>query len=337
MDVSVDVIERVSGVGKCEARRIKKFKTIEEEFEDRNDRGHPPVPLLQIIQEGRGNSKKYKVLSFGEANHPNEPRMQFMKDYFEDRILSILTKDEGDPSGVYRVQLHDSCSYLPRGDEFHDVLAFGRNKDANTALLADPYLVSGYANNMLGEPDVIPWASKASKVVFAGSTTGNMDPTQNIRVKACVWALDHPDETDFRITSVVQMNPFVAQRSFPQMKDTIAPHMSQHSQFRNQFVANIVGNTACWSRVPMILKSKSVMFHVPHDDVTWYSSLIKANEHYVACDTFEEFLTNRVKYTNLPMECARISCNANLLADTYMHTQIADVYTTSLLCSIEGA
>lgn len=334
--IDMQTRDRVCDLARKEAQRIKKFKTIEEEEEDRIDKDHPPVPRLQITLEGRGKNTKYTLVSFGEKDHPNEARMNFLKDYFSLRILNNL-EEGADPSGVYRVQLHDSCTYLSRGNDYCDVLTFGRDGHAKTALLADPYLVSGFADNMLGSPDTLPWISKASKVIFAGSTTGDIDPILNTRVKACVWALDHQDVTDFRITSVVQMNPFDVQRKVPQMKYIIAPHIAPNFQFKFKFIANIMGNTACWSRVPMILKSQSVMFHVPHEDVTWYSSLIKNDEHYVACETFDEFLTNRIRYTHLPMECARITDNANQFVKSYLSPDMADSYTTSLLCSVEGA
>lgn len=316
-----------------EARRIRKFRDREEEADDRMDRGLPEVPLLHISRTG---SDRWTVRSSGEAGHPNEARMPFIRDWIEREVLTALGGDKTDVSGTYRLQLHDSCSYLPRASEFRDVLSFGRVEDdqgSTIARIPDPFQVSGYG---LGAVDDIPWHRKQSKVVFAGSTTGDTDPGKNARILACLWALGHPEETDFRISAVVQMRPFDVCTQVPCMADILAPHLPPEFQFRNRFIANIVGNTACWSRVPMVLGSGSVMFHMPHADTAWYYPAMVPGLHYVECVSHDEILRNRLACLADEAGCQRMTATAKAFKARYLTREAAVQFACRLLSDVKG-
>lgn len=319
--------DRVHALASAEAGRIRKFRDAEEEEGDRRDLGLPAVPLLHV---SRSFSGSWTVSSSGEHGHPNEPRMPFIRDWIARDVL--LPSTEGDPTGTYRLQLHDACSYLPRGADFQNVLSFGRTPGACVAMFPDPYQASGY----LGEEAVIddvPWEAKRPTVVFAGSTTGHTDPDKNARVLACLWALDHPRETDFRISAVVQMCPYDVRG---QVHAVIAPHLPAQLIFRHRFVANIVGNSACWSRVPMVMGSRSVLFHVPHDDMVWYTPAMQAGVHYVECPTLDSILSCRRSCLADDAGCRHMTLQANDFQRRLLTRGAAVEYAVRLLCDIRG-
>lgn len=327
------VSDVISGLASAEANRVRKFRDSDEEELDRVADGLPVVPLLHIV---RGSVGKWSVCSSGEQGHPNEARMPVIKQWLE-RDVFPLAIDSEDLSGTYRLELHDSYTYLPRADEYRDILSFCRSSTTNArvALLPDPYQACGYSG-LLGAVDDVPWKSKRPTVMFAGSTTGAHDPKQNKRVMACIWALDHKLETDFRISAVVQMRPYDIIRRIPVIRDIIAPHVSPQVQFQYRFLANIVGNTACWSRVPMIMRSSSVMFHTPHDDIAWYYPMMQAGVHYVECASHDSFLQNRLTCMADDAGCQLMTGNANALYNSYLTRAAAASYTLCLLFDIRG-
>lgn len=314
-----------------EAGRIRKFRDVEEEGEDRSDRDLPAVPLLHISREPY-QKRTWRVRASGHTSHPNEGRMQFICNWITSDVLN--DEPQGDPSGTYRMELHDSCTYLPRANEYRDVLSFCRGSlSQSVAMFPDPYQAAGSTSPV---SDRIPWASKRSKVLFAGSTTGSREPETNARIDACLWSLDHPLETDFRITSIVQMSPFEAHRRIPRMPQILAPVVSLDVHHHHRFIMNIVGNTACWSRVPMVMRSGSVLLHMPHDDMTWYQPLMTSGKHYVECVTHDQILERRETLLHDPSLCASITSAANAFHDGYMTRQAASCYARRLLFDIRG-
>lgn len=332
----------IRGLAAAEGRRVRKFRDPEDERVDREDAGLPLTPLLHIARASGVNAHEYSITSSGEAGHPNEDRMAFIKQWLLNRVLIKCEGEDancGDPCGTFRIELHDSFTYLPRADEYRDVLSFGRGKtsSAQVALLPDPYQASGYAaGGMLGPRDVLTWASKSPTVIFAGSSTGSHNAFENERIRACVWARNYPMETDFRITAIVQMRPYEACQRVPCLKDVIGHHVPPEKHFRHRFIANIVGNTACWSRVPMVLRSNSVLFHLKHDDITWYYPQMCAGEHYIACTSHSDILEKRLACIGDDRGCVRIAAAANRLFQRFLTADAADTYTRKLLFDVRG-
>lgn len=325
------VCDVVSGLATAEAARVRKFRDAEDEETDRSERGLPLVPLLHL---SRGLGGRWTVGSTGERGHPNEARMPAVRDWMERDVLALC----GDVSGTYRLELHDSYTYLPRGDDYRDTLSFCRDAftPMSVAVFPDPYQASGYAG-LLGPADTVPWAAKRPTIVFAGATTGDTDPTKNKRVLACIWSLGHPRETCFRISAVVQMRPYDTLRRCPLLAEIIAPHLSPEAQFQNRFLANIMGNTACWSRVPMVLRSGCVLFHMPHRDMAWYYPVMRAGVHYVECATHDDLLLSRTACMADDAGCRRMTRDANAMYERYLTREAASSYAASLLSGIRGS
>lgn len=320
--------DTIASLATAEACRIRKFRDRVEEEEDRADLGLPVVPLLHVARQGG----RWGVKSSGSEGHANEPRMRFMTGWLE-QVLD--TREEGDLSGTYRLELHDSCTYLPCAEEYRDVLSFCRSTKGQSriATLPDPYQAAGYGP---GLSDTVPWEQKRHTVVFAGSSTGDLDPAKNARIQACLWSLSHPVETDFRISAVVQMRPFDVMERHPMIRAVVAPHLPPQVQFNHRFIMNIVGNTACWSRVPMVLGSQSVMFHMPHEDAAWYYPEMKAGEHYVECTSLEQVLENRLLHKSDDVTCKRMTSAANRFHAQYLTRQAASTYALHLFQNVPG-
>lgn len=327
MACHADVIHDLAST---EAKRIRKFRDAEEEETDSLDRGLPKVPLLHVSS----SANDYTVRSSGASGHPNEGRMEFVRGWIQ-RALLRARDTEGDATGTYRIELHDATSYLARSEEFRDVLSFSRSSHctaATIAMIPDPYQAAGHAFPI----DHVPWSRKRPIVMFAGSSTGDTEPDKNVRIQACTWSLNHPVETDFRISAVVQMRPYDIVRMNPVVRNILLPPVPVIDHYGYKFLANMVGNTACWSRVPMIMHSSSLMFHVPHADMTWYYPMMRAGEEFVECVTHDDFLHCRQSCMRDDRGCSRMVKQANAFFESFMTDEAATIYARHLLFDIRG-
>ena len=274
----------------------------------------------------------------GHSGHDNEGRMPFMTEWLERAVLPLV-----DPAALqraagraWRIELHDSYSYLPcryaPPERYDNCLTFGRPEGAreSAALIPDPYHICNFGGTT-EVPDPVVWADKAPQLFFAGTTTGNRDPVRNTRIRACVWALDHPDTAAFKITNIAQMQPAEVLRAVPRLRECLAPYipLSTHHQYRYQ--VNLVGNTACWSRVPMVMASGSVLFHLRHPDRMWYYPLLREGRHYLSAESFDDLLKLRDTCEADPVRCAAIVQDANAFVREHLRPQHAAAYMAQLL------
>lgn len=332
----MEIHDAITSLASKEANRVIKFRNQEEEEDDRHVNGLPHVPTIHV--QRRNATSECIVTSSGESGHPNEGRMGFIKQWLQSKVLTPNGECEGNPTGTYRIELHDSTTYLPRAPEYQNVLSFGRsvNSVSTVAMFPDPYQAANYSGLGIDVVDDIPWRSKRPTVLFAGSTTGSLNYALNVRIRACRWSLDHPIETDFRISSIVQMNPFDVVRQQSRMKDMLAPHISVEMHHAYKFIANIVGNTACWSRLPMVFRSQSMLFHLSHDDMTWYYPILRPGKHYVECATQQDFLTHRRECLADETGCQIVVDEARKFSNAYLNQNAAETYTRHLLFNIRG-
>lgn len=318
------------------------------------DGQHDDRPLiLPCFHIWRDGAHMHATPVAGSADgHDNAPRLDHICAWIERRVLPHMSLDAAvaqECCGYYRIELHDSYSYLSTSkdtasERYRDAhcLTFARDRTdrrASVSLLPDPFQMDDYGGMLSASRDVTPWSLKTdSRVVFAGSTTGDRDPARNERVRACLWSLggDASTCTNFRLTNVVQMEraalmavlgPHAAQR-------LLCPVISPADQFRHRYIANIVGNTCCWSRVPLVLSSNSVLFNVPHRDVVWYSVLMHADEHFVDAP-LNRLVGIRQACEIDPRRCERIVESANRFAQTYLNSTMAAVYTRALFETME--
>lgn len=292
-----------------------------------------PLPFFVLKRMHAGGDVAISEYG-GHIGHDNEPRLQYVCDFMQRRVLPFIDPS-ADVSGVYRIELHDSYSYLPDCDAYSraGALTFSRPRGTNDAMsmIPDPYQMGAYGG-MLAAHDTVPWGSKKPQMLFAGTTTGSRDPALNARIRACVWALDHPLECLFRITNIAQMHPSDAYNSVPRFKDILSPPLSQADHFNYRYIVNIAGNTACWSRVPMVLASRSVMVNVHHADMCWYYPLLREGEHYFAVKREgDDMLALRNTLESNPTRCQIVAQAANRFCSTHLSPMHAAMYMARFL------
>ena len=168
----------VRSIAESEAFRFRKIQS----FRD-SDR----IPLFEI----NADRKALPVVESARG-HDNEDRLSQICTILNDSIIPLI-----DPAchlrGFYRIELHDSYSYLPNSHTYSNVLSFGRSstsqKPHSVALFPDPYHMGSFGGLLdhvrMCETRSPSWEERSNRMLFAGASTGHRDPTFNSRVQAC--------------------------------------------------------------------------------------------------------------------------------------------------------
>ena len=337
----MDLSGAIDYIARSEARRVRPI-TDEEELGRLDAEAGRCVPVLDVSRDARGRLAASGRLRCG--SHDNADRLPFMVDWLNRCVLPLVEPEAApDVCGAWRVELHDSYSYLPERRGYREVLTFGRAPDAaerRVALLPDPYHIGdfgGLLRKARTGPAAVPWAAREPTLFFAGTTTGDRDPSRNERVRACVWALDDAPAgvACMHITNVAQMTAHDISNAWGERRTRgiLAAPAPVHDHFRYRYQANIVGNTACWSRLPMVMSSGSLLVHVRHADAVWYYPLLREREHYVAADSVDgaDLLRAHAWCRANDAECERIAASAAALAGQLFAPSTAASYAATLL------
>jgi hypothetical protein len=342
----MDTASSATYIARSEARRIKPVRDVGELDELDAVLGRK-LPAFRISASadtsiGGGGGLVAEPLSSRDPRHDNAPRLFQLCRFLNTRVLNMIEPEAAASIvGNYRVELHDSYSYLPGRRDYSNVFSFGRALDAperDVALLPDPYHMDNFGNGHLvgtASADTVRWQDKDPILFFAGTTTGDRDPALNARLRACAWASGNIDKARMHITNVAQMSidDIVRRYGDPVTRAMLHEPFSIEDHFRYRYVANIVGNTACWSRVPMIMSSGSVMVHVRHADATWYYPLLREGRHYVGADSVEgPDLTRAVSFCRTyDKQCRAMVTEANALSrELFSSSAIAATYAAEL-------
>ena len=294
------------------------------------------IPYFDVT---RLATAKYSVTPHGHIGHDNENRAEFVGDFLSRALAGISTSV--DASGLYPCELHDSYSYLSRDssamrEKYRGSLNFSKNMSHNhVVLMPDLYQMSGYGG-LLDKRDQIPFTEKSPRVLFAGTTTGDKDPLKNARIQACLWACDHQDvPLDFYITNIAQMTAGDIQAAYPagdhRLQRIFRPHISTENHWKYRYIMNVQGNTCCWSRVPMVLASKSLMLNLRHADGAWYYPLLHHGRDFYDIERLED-LPNAIEFlNNNPALSQHIVANANQFVQNFLGRPHALFYMTRLI------
>ncbi len=328
----MDVPGAIAYLAAAEARRVRPVRL--------DEAAEGGLPFIDV-QRRRGGGG-WEVRGGGHAGHDNAPRLPFLCDWLARRVLPLIDP-EADVSGAYRVELHDSYAYLPERRlhpaRYDNAFTFARPAGAREAmaLMPDAYQIEGL-DGVLDARDEVPWAAKRPTLFFAGTTTGDRDPTRNARIAACLWARQHPDVARFSITSIAQMDAAQAMAAVPGLRDVLGPYVTLREHHAHRYQVNLAGNTACWSRVPMVLASRSLLLHVRHPDALWYYPLLREGVHYVGVESVPDLLAAREACEADPARCQRMVADANRFADDVLRSRHADAYMAMLLetCAWNG-
>lgn len=330
--------DSIEYLAKAEGRLVRPVR--EEELDELDADLGRKIPAFRIKRSDVRTGPGFVAEFLGrDPGHDNVGRIPYLTDFLNRRVLPMVDSSV-DVTGVYRIELHDSYSYLPGRHLYKNVLSFGRTKDAfenSVALVPDPYHMADYGGLVhTMSCDNVPWERKVPKLFFAGTTTGNRLPQLNERIKACVWSLDRRDVADMYITKVAQIDYDHINAAFPRFAEALHVPVSPAEHFSYKYQVNIVGNTACWSRLPMIMASKSVMVHCAAeapDDSMWYYPLLREGEHYVGADSSRggDLLRAHQYCVNNDEECRGKTSRANALARSLFHSGTAASYFATLL------
>lgn len=346
----MDTPSAATYIARSEARRIRAFWSVDDldEADDEAFGGAKKLPAFRVTQSAGQSAGRLvaQPLNDRHPTHDNAARLDQVCRYLNSNVLPMIEPGQAtrDVQGYYRVELHDSYSYLPDRASYADVFSFGRELDAperRVALLPDPYHMDNFGGGQLvgtASSDPVRWQDKKPVILFAGTTTGDRDPARNARLRACAWgALHRPEATRMYITSVAQMKVADIQAAYPDpalLRSIFRPYVPMQEHFEYRYVANVVGNTACWSRVPMIMSSGSVMVHVRHEDATWYYPLLREGRHYVGAQSVEAADLERALSfcRSYDRQCRHMVTEANALSrELFGDTAVINTYTSELL------
>lgn len=334
----MDLSESIEYIARSEARRVRPIRREDELVELEQDHGRP-LNAIQIRRRPAGGGFEAVGLE-REPGHDNAPRLAFLVDFFNRRALPLVDPTADGVCGMWRVELHDAYSYLPDSHRYAEVLTFGRPKDAaqrRVALIPDPYHMADFGG-MLDQAsrDAVPWERKAPVLFFAGTTTGDRDPAKNVRLRACQWALDvHRDVAKMHITKIAQMEPSAVLATYPRFRETYHAPFSIDDHFAYRYQVNLVGNTACWSRVPMVMSTKCLLVHprTSAEDAMWYYPLLRENRHYVGVESAnaEHMLGARLRCLADDRACRAMVVEANAVAKDLFRSSSAATYLAAML------
>jgi len=332
---STDLIQFL---GEQEGRRLRPLRV--EDVTTTDDPRSRSRSVLHVQIEGR----TCRPLETEEvvARHPNGPRMRVVCDFLNRLVLPCC--DESKPDGVYPIELHDSYTYgRSLGDtrtttetdrderSYANTLVFARDRrHSHPVLFPDPFQITNYGGTT-DRPDVVPWEKKKPVLFFAGTTTGNLDPTCNARVRACVWSLAHRDTTEFYLTRVAQMDAADLFARVPESRRVVHDpvHFAHHHGYRAAF--NVAGNTCSWSRVPAVLSSRSVLFDLHQRDMSWWYPALQDGTHYVSVrDVGDDLLREHAMVVSNKARCVSLCDAANKVARDFTRSVHAAQYAKHL-------
>lgn len=330
--------EVVNSIADGNAGRFRPFRDMDQV----DEYGLIPkkIPFFKIARDS-SSMGRYRVHGFNYEGHDNAPRMGFYCQWLQDHVLPNVSPDV-DATGIYPIELHDTYSYLDdtRRDFYvkHGGLTFSKNMDdKRPVLVPDPYMIANYGGK-LAVRDERDWSNKKSLVSFAGSTTGDMDPSKNLRLRVAHWSSSDPDIASFTrigITNIVQMPESAVLKCYgiEAMKKMMMQSMTQQEQCENRYILSIDGNTSCWDRLMWIANSKSLLMKYTSKEINWNYPLCIEGQHYVDVD----MTTLKTKFQFLesnPSLTSWIVSNANHFASTYANSMAALHYTVRLIESI---
>lgn len=339
----MDQGQAIEYLARAEARRARPIRDADElaELEARHGRPLSAIEVRDVA--GAGHARLEAVGLDREPRHDNAPRLPALVDFLNRRVLPMMDAEaKAAGRGTWRVELHDSYSYLPDRHRYEEALTFGRAPDAlerRVALIPDPYHMSDFGGGGLIDAalaDPVAWERKEPKLFFAGTTTGDRDPAANARVRACVWSVGRPD-AKLWITKVAQMPMDRLLRAHPSVAEAMHAPVPLQEHFRYRYQVNIAGNTACWSRLPMLMATRSVVVHARDaygaGDAMWYYPLVREGRHYVAADSPEgaDLLRAKDWCAANDRRCQAIAEEARALAATLFRSGTAATYLAAFL------
>lgn len=291
------------------------------QFAPLRSREDSPEGIPYLVIEKSSTSSKYDVHFEGHIGHDNEGRAPYVSDFLKTMVLNNVCPDI-DVSGIYPMELHDSYAYLDRPNEmYRGALTFSKDMGHRHVIaFPDPYQMGNYGGILSTSfADSLPFEKKQDTLLFAGTTTGSRDPAKNQRIQACLWALNRRPRFEFYVTQVAQMSLQDMAACMPRasLEGILHRPISPVDHFKMKYILNIAGNTCCWSRVPMVMASNSLLVNLHHMDGTWYYPLLQDRTHMVTANGLSDLPNTLAFCEGNPAFCKHVIENAKEFVKRY--------------------
>jgi hypothetical protein len=284
------------------------------------------IPYFQITK-----NFKYSIVGYGHKGHDNEDRMSYITSYLNNNILPNVDR-KYDLSGYYSIQLHDSYCYLNDNKNYKDVLTFSKFKnDSSPVLIPDIYMMTNWGGQLANIQDPFQkWEDKNRKVCFFGTTTGSRIPTQNNRIKTCLWSINKPTY-DFYITNIAQMQLQTILDTTPNFKEIYIKPVNIQEQMKYAYQLVMDGNTCPFHCNSYFMNS--LTFKYKSNEMLFYYPILQNKTHYVSVDT-DTIEKEFQYYENNKKEAEFIIHNANQFAKTWFKPITCQQYLVTLFENI---
>ena len=248
---------------------------------------------------------------------PSEPDLYVRGFAIIEYIKKIRYKIEG-LYGDFCFGCHDSYDRDIEGS-----FVFSKEIHRKGILIPDFFALTNYSRYGLDCSDIdIPYELKWNQALFAGATTGNdKNILLNDRLQFCSKA-QYSDIIHGFCTAIVQMKESQISKAYADYKKWISVPICRSDQLHFKFLISIDGNTACWDRVPWILKSNSLLFKQKSNNVCWYYPYLHKDVHYKEFDMNGSDWMHRLEcqveaaFKN-EKECRGIIINANVFVSNF--------------------
>ena len=300
------------------AKKVKLFNINDIESLDRNTINEADIYF--VCKNGK--------ITFVHSSSPGE-RIEMIKN----RLSLSMSKDV---NFCVKLNVHDSTTQ-------EGILSFGKQNSDASVMFPDLYQLLNYYDKL--EPakkDTTSFHEKNNQIIFAGSSTGNVNIAENNRIKMCIWSLKNPwavKHTYFKTTALVQINNKHLEEYLSifslKMNDIVTEMISQEKQLEHKYILSIDGNTYAWDRPIWTMCSNSVVLRYNDEKSRsgWYYELlvdqvhlVNVNEHSLENEWI--FLENNRKHAEF------IISNAKEFVNNYCTEEACNYYMERLFSNI---
>lgn len=222
------------------------------------------------------------------------------------------------------------------------VFAFQKPIGSNNILLPDvDFLEFDFYESNPQFRDPFSYAEKSATATFVGATSGGPVTAQAIRtgalprLRAAAFFKDRP-EVAFRLPKIVHASD-EARQMLAAMGYAGEALVPWHDQFRHRFIISIDGFGATCSRLPIALRSQSVLLKYASRHLLHYFDTLQPWRHFVPIEHDSEVLDVIRIEQNSPGSFAEMVREANAFAATYLSREAAMRYTAMLLRAYDAS
>lgn len=127
------------------------------------------------------------------------------------------------------------------------------------------------------------------------------------------------------------MTPKALRAAEPRCDEFMRDPLPHTACFEYRANVNLPGNTCSWSRVPLVLGSRSLLFDLAHADMAWYYPALQEGTHYVGFAALDALPAKFAAAMADPVRCQVMTDNANRFCSAFAMSNHAAQYWKHLL------